>query len=231
MKDPKQDTEKRIVVLDHFDSFTYNLVTAFERLGATVQVFRTDTDIRRVADARPTHLVLSPGPGHPRDVSLFAQALSEFKERVPILGVCLGEQAIGLHFGAEVGLAPVPMHGKTSLVFHRGEGLFEGIPPSPFKVSRYHSLMVNAKRLDPKRLAITADCKDGTVMAIQSVKYPTVMGVQFHPESLFTEHGEKLLDNFLKIQKAEKISGGYHHEWGGRGSDNEWSWQGWQTRG
>ncbi len=212
MKNTQQDAQKRVVVLDHFDSFTYNVVTAFERLGATVHVFRTDTDIREIADACPTHLVLSPGPGHPRDVSLFEQALTELKEQVPILGICLGEQAIGLHFGAEVGLAPVPMHGKTSLVFHEDEqGLFEGIP-NAFQACRYHSLAVNHKRIDPKRLKVTAECKDGTVMAIQSVTYPTVVGVQFHPESLFTEYGEKLLENFLKLQKAEKVSSGYHNE-------------------
>ncbi len=222
MSDTETDIQRRVVVIDHFDSFTYNLVTAFERLGASVQVFRTDVDIRVIEEAKPTHLVLSPGPGHPRDVSLFEQALRRFKSHLPILGVCLGEQAIGLHFGAEVGLAPMPMHAKTSLVFHEDEqGLFEGIP-NAFQACRYHSLAVNHKRIDPKRLKVTAECKDGTVMAIQSVQYPTVMGLQFHPESLFTEHGEKLLENFLKIKKAKVLSSGYHHEW---------VWRGWQTRG
>lgn len=231
MKNTQQNTQKRVVVLDHFDSFTYNLVTAFERLGAIVQAFRTDIDIRRVADARPTHLVLSPGPGHPRDASLFERALIRFKSDVPILGVCLGEQAIGLHFGAEVELAPIPMHGKTSLVFHKGEGLFEGVP-SPFQACRYHSLMVNRTRLEPSRLMVTAECKDGTVMGIQSVQYPTVLGLQFHPESLFTEHGEQLLANFLKIQKAERVSSGYHNEWAGGGGNalNEWSSAGWHPK-
>lgn len=204
MMNKEQNTQKRVVVIDHFDSFTYNVATAFERLGASVQVLRTDANMREILDACPTHLVLSPGPGHPREVSLFEQALARFKSEVPILGVCLGEQAIGLHFGGEVGLAPTPMHGKMSLVFHQGEGLFEGVP-SPFQACRYHSLVVNPKRLDPYRLTVTAECKDGTVMAVQSVRYPTVMGVQFHPESLFTEHGEKLLKNFLKLQETERV--------------------------
>src|SRR3989344_2789248 len=203
MNTEERRTQKRVVVIDHFDSFTYNLVTAFERLGAIVQVFRTNGDIKEIEGACPTHLVLAPGPGHPRDVSLFGQALRRFESRLPILGVCLGGQAIGLHSDAEVGLAPVPMHGKPSPVFHKEEGIFADVP-SPFTACRYHSLAVHMSRRDPKRLRVTAHCKDGTVMAIQSVEYPSIIGFQFHPESLFTEHGAKLLANFLKIKHQER---------------------------
>lgn len=202
------DTTPRVVVFDHFDSFTYNLVVALERLRASVQVLRTNESItkvrREVRRVEPTHVVLSPGPGHPRDVSLFQEVLREFKAHIPILGVCLGHQAIGLHFGAVVdrfGNSPV-MHGKTSMIEHESAGIFEGIE-NPFEVCRYHSLQILESTVDQGVLRITSrSSNERTVMGVQSLEYPHVIGLQFHPESLFTKNGERLLANFLKTERA-----------------------------
>lgn len=190
----------RVVVIDHFDSFTYNLVVAFEKLGAAVQVFRTNTSIEDVRRARPTHIVLSPGPGHPQDATLFLEALSCFKNEVPILGVCLGHQAIGLHFGARIVRCTEAIHGKTSKVTHNGTGLFENVVENPLEACRYHSLAIEGESIPPRTLLQTAWSEDGTIMGIKSEKYPHVVGVQFHPESFFTPHGQKLLANFLKLE-------------------------------
>ncbi|MBI3305864.1 aminodeoxychorismate/anthranilate synthase component II [Candidatus Nomurabacteria bacterium] len=192
----------RVVIIDHFDSFTYNLVVAFESLGATVQVFRTDTNIEAVERANPTHIVLSPGPGHPKDVLLFEKVLAHFKGRVSILGVCLGHQAIGLHFGAAVDrFGEAVMHGKTSAVVHNGVGIFHGVP-NPLTVCRYHSLAILKESFDTNVLCVTARSEnDGTIMAVQFNSWNhIVVGVQFHPESLFTEFGSVMLENFLKME-------------------------------
>lgn len=187
----------RVVVYDHFDSFTFNFVTLLERLGATVTVIRTNSGIGRIERLSPTHLVLSPGYGSPKETIQFQNALIRFKTRIPIIGVCLGHQAMGLHFGAEVALI-TPMHGKTSMVAHDGAGLFKGVP-SPFEACRYHSWAVLPKSIDGKKLVVNAQTSDGIIMAIQSVEYPRVVGVQFHPESLFTEHGSTIAKNFLSL--------------------------------
>jgi anthranilate synthase component 2 len=193
-----------VVVIDHFDSFTYNLVVAFENLGARTEVFRTNADIADVRRAEPTHIVLSPGPGHPSDVPLFQKVLMDGKAHLPILGGCLGHQAIGLHFGAKVVRNPTPMHGKTSEVEHTHLSIFRGVL-NPFTACRYHSLTVWNQTIDYKRLEPLAFTKDdGTVMAVRSKDYPHVVGVQFHPESLFTEDGSILLNNFLQLEVKNK---------------------------
>ena len=193
-----------MVVIDHFDSFTYNLVVAFENLGATVQVLRTNATAEAVRQAAPTHIVLSPGPGHPRDVPLFQQVLEEWKAHIPIIGVCLGHQAIGIHFGAEVVQSSTPMHGKTSEVEHIGISIFSGLP-NPMRVCRYHSLVVLNQKKSHMHINVLATSKDAsTIMGIRGWNYPHVIGVQFHPESFFTEHGSMLLANFLKMEVEQK---------------------------
>lgn len=195
-----KQNKPRVVIIDHFDSFTYNLAVAFENLGATVQVFRTNANVGDIRKAEPTHIVLSPGPGHPQDVLLFQEVLHQCKERIPILGVCLGHQAIGLHFGAEVVRSPTVMHGKMSEVDHIDHGIFWGVP-KPFLACRYHSLVVCKRTIDYIRLEVLAMTKDtSTIMGIRGYDYPHVVGVQFHPESLFTEHGSAMLANFLKME-------------------------------
>lgn len=190
---------RHIVIIDHFDSFTYNLVVAFEKLGTTVKVVRTNEGVQEVRKAEPTHIVLSPGPGHPRDVPLFQEVLERWKEHTPILGVCLGHQAIGLHFGAKVERSKAIMHGKTSLVTHSGVGIFEGVS-NPVEVCRYHSLAIVEESIPQGTLVPTARSEDGTIMGVVSQRYPHVVGVQFHPESYFTKCGSKMLANFLKMK-------------------------------
>ncbi len=189
----------RVVVLDHYDSFTYNLVVFLEKLGASVIVLRTDASLDEIKRYNPTHIVLSPGPGHPKDVPLFQEVIEYFKIHIPILGVCLGHQAIGLNCGAEVEKSSAIMHGKVSSVTHNGVGIFQGIL-SPIKVCRYHSLAIVEKSIPRGTLIITARSEDGTIMSVESKKHSNVIGVQFHPESLFTEHGSALLQNFLKME-------------------------------
>lgn len=189
-----------VVVIDHYDSFTYNLVVYLERLGASVQVFRTNSDLREVEMARPTHLVLSPGPGHPKEVTLFLNAIKCFEGRIPLLGVCLGHQAIAYGSGASVEQSGAIMHGKTSKITHDGLGIFEGIPHNPLQVCRYHSLAIVGESIPSGSLRQTAWSEDGTIMGIESVKYPNMVGAQFHPESLFTDCGLQILGNFLSLK-------------------------------
>ena len=187
-----------IFVVDNYDSFTWNLVQAIGKVEREVEVARNDRfDPEDVISRRPAGIVVSPGPGRPERAgrTMDTIALAE-KHRVPVLGVCLGHQAIAALHGGTVERAPAPRHGRTSSVRHSGTGLFAGIP-SPFEVGRYHSLIVSEQSL-PSELEVTAVSDDGLVMAIAHRSFP-VFGVQFHPESVLTPHGERLISNFLEL--------------------------------
>ena len=184
-----------ILVIDNYDSFTYNLVQYLGELGAKPEVIRNDAvDAAGVAAMRPGGIVISPGPGTPDDAGVSLDVIRGLGSSVPILGVCLGHQAIGQAFGATVTRARRQMHGKTSAIEHDGRGVFRGVP-SPFNATRYHSLAVVADTV-PADLEISARADDGEVMGLRHRRWP-VEGVQFHPESILTEHGKILLANFL----------------------------------
>ena len=186
---------KNILLIDNYDSFTYNLYQALRGLGARVEVVRNDKiDVAGIRKRRPSHLVLSPGPGRPEDAGIMLDAVGAFAGRVPILGVCLGHQAIGLAFGGRVVRAPRLMHGKTSRVRHDGLGVYRGLA-NPFTATRYHSLLVEEASL-PRCLQATSRADDGELMGIRH-RSLAVEGVQFHPESVMTPEGVRLLDNFL----------------------------------
>ena len=183
-----------IAVIDNYDSFTYNLVQYLGELGEDLRVFRNDkVSLEEIERLKPSRIVISPGPGVPKEAGITETAIQYFHQSIPILGVCLGHQAIGEVFGGKVVRAPVLMHGKTSQIFHDGEGLFKGLPQG-FPATRYHSLMVTEV---PTCLAISAETKDGIVMGLRHREFPTE-GIQFHPESIMTVVGKNLLKNFLK---------------------------------
>jgi anthranilate synthase/aminodeoxychorismate synthase-like glutamine amidotransferase len=192
----------RILLIDNYDSFTYNLVQAFLVLGADVDVRRNDQiDPAAAAALEPTHLVISPGPGRPDGAGQSLPMIGAFAGRIPVLGVCLGHQSIVQHFGGEVIAAKSLMHGKTSLVEHDGEGLFEGLP-NPFEAGRYHSLAANREAM-PDTLIVTARTREGEIMGVRHTTF-NVVGVQFHPESVLTPDGPKLLDNFLRFSGGSR---------------------------
>ncbi len=185
----------KVLVIDNYDSFTYNLVQYLLQLGVEVEVKRNDeveVDYAKNFDK----ILISPGPCTPKEAGISVEVIKKFYKEKPILGVCLGHQSIGYAFGGKVVRAKKIMHGKTSFIFHEGKGIFEGIP-SPFKAVRYHSLVLDEETL-PKEIEITARSEDGEVMALQLKDYPT-FGVQFHPESVLSEYGMKILQNFLKV--------------------------------
>jgi anthranilate synthase component 2 len=186
-----------VCVIDNYDSFTYNLVQYLGELGAEVQVVRNDAaTVDEVAAIKPERIVISPGPGRPEDAGITMNVIRRLGETTPILGVCLGHQAIGAAFGGQVVRAGVPMHGKTSIIEHNGRGVFSGISEQ-FEASRYHSLVVLEQGL-PDALEITARTRDDRiVMGLRHRRWP-VYGVQFHPESILTGEGHKLLRNFLE---------------------------------
>jgi anthranilate synthase/aminodeoxychorismate synthase-like glutamine amidotransferase len=185
-----------ILVIDNYDSFTYNLVQYFGEIGAEVRVFRNDeASVHEMDSLDPSHIVISPGPGDPSDAGISNDIIRHLGVRRPILGVCLGHQCIGDVFGGRVVNAPRLMHGKTSPIYHDGAGLFEGIP-SPFEATRYHSLIV-AEPLPPE-LRVTASTQEGEIMGLQHRQYP-IHGVQFHPESILTSYGKQILKNFLTM--------------------------------
>ncbi len=192
-----------IAVIDNYDSFVFNLAQAFGALGETVRVFRNDAvDVPGLRALRPDALVLSPGPGRPEDAGITIAAIRELSSSIPTLGVCLGHQAIAAAFGGRVVRADAPRHGKPSPVEHDHAGLFEGLG-SPFQAGRYHSLVAERSSL-PGALRVTAWTEDGTVMALQHVER-LVFGVQFHPESVLTPDGNRLLGNFLHlVRNAER---------------------------
>ena len=186
-----------VFVLDNYDSFTYNLVQYLGELGASVCVKRNDeVSVDEIISAGPTSIVISPGPGRPEDAGVTMDVIRRLGSTTPILGVCLGHQAIGAVFGGAVIRAAVPMHGKTSTIEHDGKGVFAGIT-EPFVASRYHSLVVAEKGL-PEELEVSARTKeDGTIMGLRHRSWP-VHGVQFHPESILTGEGRRILRNFIE---------------------------------
>jgi len=189
-----------VLVIDNYDSFTYNLVQYLGELGAEVQVMRNDVvTLDVIVTAKPDRVVISPGPGRPEQAGVTMSVIRRLGQTTPILGVCLGHQAIGAVFGGAVVRAGVPMHGKTSTIEHDGRGVFSGIA-GPFVASRYHSLVVAEEGL-PAELEVTAWTEDGIVMGLRHRQHP-LAGVQFHPEAILTEHGHQLLTNFLQDARA-----------------------------
>ncbi len=185
-----------LLLLDNYDSFTYNLYQYLAELGARVVVRRNDqVSLDEIEQMRPDHIVVSPGPCTPNEAGLSCALIATFGPSIPTLGVCLGHQSIGQVYGGRVIRAPEPMHGKTSLMYHDGQGVFRGLP-QPFEANRYHSLIVENATL-PAELEVTAQTEDGIIMGLKHRSYP-VEGVQFHPESILTTTGKDLLRNFLR---------------------------------
>ena len=190
-----------LLMIDNYDSFTYNLVQYLGELGQDVQVYRNDEiDLKKIAELKPKYIVISPGPCTPNEAGISLALIKEFAGKIPLLGVCLGHQSIGQAFGGNIIKAKTLMHGKTSLIHHKNIGVFSNLP-NPYTATRYHSLVIERETI-PDCLEITAWTKDvnGEFGEIMGVKHKTlaVEGVQFHPESVLTEHGHDLLNNFLK---------------------------------
>jgi len=191
-------------MIDNYDSFTYNLVQYLGFLGAEVIVKRNDEiELQEVKTIDPDAIVISPGPCTPKEAGISVPLIKSYYKDYPILGVCLGHQSIGYAFGGKIVNAKRLMHGKTSQIFHNGEGVFKNIP-SPFTAVRYHSLAIDKGTL-PQELKITAESDDGEIMGIQHMKYP-VFGVQFHPESILSQYGMDVLKNFLEIAEGIKLA-------------------------
>lgn len=191
-----------LLMLDNYDSFTYNLVQYFGELGEDVRVYRNDQiTVDEIEALKPDHICISPGPCSPAEAGISVAVIKHFAGRIPILGVCLGHQSIGAAFGGKIVRAKEIMHGKTSLVTHRGTDVFRGLP-SPFTVIRYHSLAIERASL-PDCLEVTAETADGEIMGVRHKTLP-IYGVQFHPESILSEHGHDMLRNFLTIDHADK---------------------------
>ncbi len=184
-----------ILVIDNYDSFTYNIVQELGELGADLSVYRNDKiTIKRIRELQPERIVISPGPGFPGDAGISLELIRRLGAEIPLLGICLGHQAIGAAYGGRVVHAPELMHGKTSMIHHRGDAIFADIP-SPFEATRYHSLIVEESTL-PESLMIIARAESGEIMGFRH-KHDPVIGLQFHPESILTAYGMKMLRNFL----------------------------------
>ncbi|MBU6382514.1 MAG: aminodeoxychorismate/anthranilate synthase component II [Betaproteobacteria bacterium] len=185
-----------LLMIDNYDSFTYNLVQYLRALGASVTTLRNDaSDLQSLEQLRPKRLVISPGPCTPNEAGISMAAIRHFCGKIPILGVCLGHQSIGQVFGGRIIRARQVMHGKSSLIAHQGQGVFAGLPDR-FSVVRYHSLAIERASL-PECLSITAQTEDGEIMGVRHREFP-IEGLQFHPESIDTEHGMEMLERFLK---------------------------------
>ena len=193
-------SDVRMLLIDNYDSFTYNLVQAFAALGAEVIVHRNDAiTVEDALAIKPTHLVISPGPGRPEDAGVSLAMIDAFAERVPLLGVCLGHQCLVSHFGGEIVRAERLMHGKTSMAKHDGKTIFDGLP-QPFEVGRYHSLCAEHESL-PDVLELTAETERGEIMGVRHKALP-LEGVQFHPESVLTPEGDRLMASFLRMKAS-----------------------------
>ena len=186
-----------ILMIDNYDSFTYNLVQYLSELGEKLAVYRNDKiGIEEIKRLKPSHIVISPGPGRPNEAGISKKVIREFGPGIPLLGVCLGHQAIGEVFGGNVVRADKLMHGKTSMIYHDGSRIFKGLS-NPFEATRYHSLIVEKRSL-PDSLQVTAWTKDNEIMGLMHKKFP-IWGVQFHPESILTKEGKQLLKNFINM--------------------------------
>ena len=187
----------RMLLIDNYDSFTYNLVQAFAAQGADVMVYRNDAiTVEEALELEPTHLVISPGPGRPEDAGVSLDMIAAFADRIPVLGVCLGHQSLVHHFGGSIVRAERLMHGKTSMAKHDGKTIFEGLS-QPFEVGRYHSLCAEHESL-PGELELTAETERGEIMGVRHKILP-LEGVQFHPESVLTPEGDRLMANFMRM--------------------------------
>lgn len=188
-----------IIVIDNYDSFTYNLVQYLGELKQEVLVYRNDEiTLEQIKDLNPSHIVISPGPGRPDDAGISKSLIKEFAGTIPILGVCLGHQSIGEVFGGKVVNAPELMHGKTSEIIHAGISIFKDIK-NPFTATRYHSLIVDLQSIETTSLEVIARTTDNLIMALKHKEFNNLIGVQFHPESILTEFGHELLINFLNL--------------------------------
>lgn len=186
-----------VIIIDNYDSFTYNLVQLIGAFGARMEVFRNDkVDLEKIEEKRPDHIIISPGPCTPKEAGISNDIIKHFSGRIPILGVCLGHQCIAHTYGAEVVRARRLMHGKTSMINHDGKTIYKGLS-NPFEATRYHSLIVKEDTL-PDCLEVTARADNDEIMGIRHKEYP-LEGVQFHPEAFLTEEGPKLLKNFLTL--------------------------------
>ena len=187
----------RMLLIDNYDSFTYNLVQAFAAQGAEVMVYRNDAiTVEEALALQPTHLVISPGPGRPEDAGVSLDMIAAFADKVPVLGVCLGHQSLVHHFGGSIVRAERLMHGKTSMAKHDGKTIFDGLS-QPFEVGRYHSLCAEHESL-PGVLELTAETERGEIMGVRHTSLP-LEGVQFHPESVLTPEGDRLMANFMRM--------------------------------
>jgi anthranilate synthase/aminodeoxychorismate synthase-like glutamine amidotransferase len=188
-----------ILMIDNYDSFTYNLVHYLGELGEKVLVFRNDKiTLEEIGRLNPDMVVVSPGPCTPKEAGISVDLIREFAGRIPILGVCLGHQSIGYAFGGNIVRAKRLLHGKTSQIYHDGKGIYDGVP-NPFEATRYHSLLIEKESL-PNKLEVTAWTDEGEIMGVRHKEY-LIEGVQFHPESILTKHGKDILKNFIKIAR------------------------------
>ena len=191
--------EHRILLIDNYDSFTYNLVQAFQVENAEVLVYRNDEiDVQSISEINPTHIVISPGPGNPKNAGISIKVIESFYQTIPILGVCLGHQCLVEFFGGKIIRAEKLMHGKTSQIEHDNQTIFRNMP-IPFTAGRYHSLSADKKSM-PSQLRVSAKTNEGEIMGVRHESFP-IEGVQFHPESILTPEGPKLLRNFLEYVK------------------------------
>nr|YP_010155909.1 anthranilate synthase component II [Cumathamnion serrulatum]QQY85325.1 anthranilate synthase component II [Cumathamnion serrulatum] len=187
-----------VIIIDNYDSFTQNLVQYIGQSKFPIKVIRNDEiSLNNLITLNPTHIILSPGPGNPQNSGVCLDILNKYSNTIPILGVCLGHQTIGYIYGATIKKLQIPTHGKTSYIFHNDQDLFNSLP-NPFIATRYHSLIIDKHNL-PKNLEITAWTNDGTIMACQHKQHNKLRGVQFHPESLWTKEGQRIINNFLYL--------------------------------
>ncbi len=195
-----------LLMIDNYDSFTYNVVQYLAELGQDVKVYRNDEiSIATIEQLKPQHIVISPGPCTPNEAGISLDVIKHFAGQIPILGICLGHQSIGQNFGGSIVRAPTVMHGKTSMIKHNGMGVFAGLP-NPFRATRYHSLVIDPENI-PDSLEVTAwtEHDDGAFEAMMGIRHRDydIEGVQFHPESILTEHGHQLLEHFIKRNVAQ----------------------------